>query len=192
MSASRGRHRRSGGMKDRRWLVPLAAIGVVVIVAVVLAVVILPPRNSTNSDSASSSAHHGSTTQAIRTTSTTASTTTSTTAPTTTSTTAPLPATSSVVVDVLNASGATGLAAQTAAGLRQDGFGVSGTGNASSNIAAGGPSEIYYGPDGLPAAHTLAASLNGPVSYIANSMLGDSNLILWVANAQLTVTATTG
>jgi hypothetical protein len=38
----------------------------------------------------------------------------------------------------------------------------------------------------------LAASLNGPVSYIANSMLGDNNLILWVANAQLTVTATTG
>jgi len=174
---------------------PLAAIGVVVvIVAVVLAVVILPSQNSTNSDSASSSAHHGSTTQAIRTTSTTASTTasttTSTTAPTT-STTAPLPAASSVVVDVLNASGATGLAAQTAAGLRQDGFGVSGIGNASSNIPAGGPSEIYYGPDALPAAHTLAASLNGPVSYIADSMLGDNNLILWVANAQLTVTATT-
>jgi hypothetical protein len=174
-------------MKDRRWLMPLAAIGVVVIVAVVLAVVILPSRNSTKSDSASTSAHHGSTTQPIRTT----STTTSTTASTTTSTTAPLPATSSVVVDVLNASGATGLAAQTAAGLRQDGFGVSGIGNASSNIAPGGPSEIYYGPDGLPAAHALAASLNGPVSYIADSMLGDNNLILWVANAQLTVTATT-
>ena len=168
---------------------PLAAIGVV-IVAVVLAVVILSSRNSNNSGTATS-AHHGTTTQAIRTTSTTASTTTSTTASTTTSTTAPLPATSSVVVDVLNASGATGLAAQTAAGLRQDGFGVSGIGNASSNIAAGGPSQIYYGPDGLPAAHTLAASLNGPVTYIANSMLGGNNLILWIANAQLTVTATT-
>jgi hypothetical protein len=178
-------------MKDRRWLMPLAAIGVVVIVAVVLAAVILPSRNSDNSGTATS-AHHGTTTQAIRATSTTASTTTSTTASTTTSTTAPLPATSSVVVDVLNASGATGLAAQTAAGLRLDGFGVSGIGNASSNIAPGGPSQIYYGPDGLPAAHTLAASLNGPVTYIANSMLGGNNLILWVANAQLTVTATTG
>ena len=190
MNASRGRHRRSGGMKDRRWLFPLAALGVVVIVAVVLAVVILSSRNSNNSGTATS-AHHGTTTQAIRATSTTASTTTSTTASTTTSTTAPLPATSSVVVDVLNASGATGLAAQTAAGLRQDGFGVSGIGNASSNIAAGGPSQIYYGPDGLPAAHTLAASLNGPVTYIANSMLGGNNLILWIANAQLTVTTTT-
>jgi cytoskeletal protein RodZ len=180
-------------MKDRRKLMPLAAIGVVVIVAVVLAVVILSSRNSKNShsDSASSSAHHGSTTQAIRTTSTTASTTTTTTASTTTTTTVPLPATSSVVVDVLNASGATGLAAQTAAGLRLDGFGVSGIGNASSNIAPGAPSQIYYGPDGLPAAHTLAASLNGPVSYVADSALGDNNLILWVANAQLTVTATT-
>lgn len=179
-------------MNDRRWLMPLAAIGVVVIVAVVLAVVILTSRNSNNSDTASSSAHHGTTTtQAIRTTSTTASPTTSTTASTTTSTTTPLPATSSVVVDVLNASGATGLAAQTAAGLRQDGFGVSGIGNASSNIAAGGPSQIYYGPDGLPAAHRLAASLNGPVTYIADSMLGDNNLILWAANAELTVTATT-
>jgi hypothetical protein len=177
-------------MKDRRWLFPLAALGVVVIVAVVLAVVILSSRNSNNSGTATS-AHHGTTTQAIRETSTTASTTTSTTASTTTSTTAPLPATSSVVVDVLNASGATGLAAQTAAGLRQDGFGVSGIGNASSNIAPGGPSQIYYGPDGLPAAHTLAASLNGPVTYIANSMLGGNNLILWIANAQLTVTTTT-
>jgi LytR cell envelope-related transcriptional attenuator len=177
-------------MKDRRWLFPLAALGVVVIVAVVLAVVILSSRNSNNSGTATS-AHHATTTQAIRATSTTASTTTSTTASTTTSTTAPLPATSSVVVDVLNASGATGLAAQTAAGLRQDGFGVSGIGNASSNIAPGGPSQIYYGPDGLPAAHTLAASLNGPVTYIANSMLGGNNLILWIANAQLTVTTTT-
>ena len=90
MSASRGSHRRSGGMNDRRWLMPLAAIGVVVIVAVVLAVVILTSRNSNNSDTASSSAHHGTTTtQAIRTTSTTASPTTSTTASTTTSTTDP-------------------------------------------------------------------------------------------------------
>ena len=63
--------------------------------------------------------------------------------------------------------------------------------NASSNIAVGGPSQIYYGPDGLPAAHTLAASLNGPVTDIANPMLGDNNLIMWVANAELTVTATT-
>jgi hypothetical protein len=184
MSASRGRHRRSGAMKHRRWLIPLAAGGVVAIVAALLAVVILPSRKSNDTDSATSPAHRASTTQAVRTTSTTASTTTST--------TAPLPAKSLVTVDVLNASGATGLAAQMAAGLRQTGFGVSGIGNASSNIAPGGPSEIYYGPDGLPAAHTLAVSLNGPVSYIANSMLGGNNLILWVANAQLTVTTTTG
>lgn len=184
MSASRGRHRRSGAMKHRRWLITIAAIGVVAIVAALLAVVILPSRKSNPTGSAASPAHRGSTTQAIRTTSTTASTTTST--------TAPLPAKSLVTVDVLNASGAAGLAAQTAAGLRQNGFGVSGIGNASSNIAPGGPSEIYYGPDGLPAAHTLAASLNGPVTYIANSTLGGNNLILWIANAQLTVTTTTG
>jgi LCP family protein required for cell wall assembly len=110
--------------------------------------------------------------------------------PPTPTTTPPLPD-SSVSVDVLNASGGGYLASDTASGLRQHGFVITGIDNAPSVIAAGDPSEIFYGPTGLPAAHTLADSLNGAVTYVADSSLTGNNVTLWVAGTQLTVTTTT-
>jgi LCP family protein required for cell wall assembly len=110
---------------------------------------------------------------------------------TTTTTTAPPLANSSVSVDVLNASGAGLLATDTAAGLRKNGFVITGIDNAPSLIPAGEPSEIYYGPSGLPAAHTLADSLKGKVTYVPDSSLTGNDLSLWVASAALTVTTPT-
>ena len=109
---------------------------------------------------------------------------------TTTTTTAPPLASSAVSVDVLNASGAGLLATDTAAGLRKNGFVITGINNAPSLIPAGDPSEIYYGPSGLPAAHTLADSLKGKVTFLPDSTLAGNNVTLWVANAALTVTPT--
>ena len=96
-----------------------------------------------------------------------------------------------VSVNVLNASGGGLLATETAQALRKDGFQISGINNAPSVIAAGDPSEIFYGPTGLPAAKTLAASLQGKVSYVPDPSLTGNNVNLWVANAMLTVTTTT-
>ena len=191
MSASRGRHRRPQTSYRRRFV--LASVILVVIVAAAAILLVSTSKKGSPTDSPTSIARHTSTTLAIKKRSTTARTTTTvrTTTTTTTTTTIPVPADSSVTVDVLNASGENGLAAQTSAALMQSGFGVSGVGNASSNIAAGNPSQIYYGPGGLPAAHALANSLSGPVSYVPNSSLGGNNLILWIANG-LTVTSTTG
>lgn len=110
---------------------------------------------------------------------------------TTTTTTAPPLADRAVSVDVLNASGAGLLATDTADGLRTDGFVITGIDNAPSLIPAGDPSEIYYGPSGLPAARTLADSLRGKVTYVPDSSLTGNDLSLWVASAALTVTTTT-
>jgi LCP family protein required for cell wall assembly len=110
---------------------------------------------------------------------------------TTTTTTAPPLANSAVSVNVLNASGGGLLATDTAQGLRQHGFVITGINNAPSDIAAGDPSEIFYGPSGLPAAKTLAASLVGKVTYVPDPTLTGNDLNLWVANATLTVTTTT-
>jgi hypothetical protein len=101
-----------------------------------------------------------------------------------------LPANSAVTVDVLNASGSGDLAGSTATGLRNSGFVVSGVNNAPNVIPPGGPSQIIYGPAGLPAAHALANSLNGPVSYVPSSFLAGNNVTLLVANPQLTVNST--
>jgi LCP family protein required for cell wall assembly len=109
----------------------------------------------------------------------------------TTTTTAPPLANRAVSVNVLNASGGGQLASQTASGLEQDGFVVTGVNNAPSVIASGDPSEIFYGSSGLPAAHTLADSLKGAVTYVSSPLLTGNNLILWVANAGLTVDTTT-
>lgn len=110
---------------------------------------------------------------------------------TTTTTTAPPLANSAVSVNVLNASGGGLLATDTAQGLGQHGFVITGINNAPSVIAAGDPSEIFYGPSGLPAAKTLAASLVGKVKYVPDPALTGNDLNLWVANATLTVTTTT-
>ena len=101
----------------------------------------------------------------------------------TTTTTAPPLANRAVSVNVLNASGGGQLASQTASGLEQDGFAVTGVNNAPSVIASGDPSEIFYGTSGLPAAHTLADSLTGGVTYVADPTLTGNNLTLLVANA---------
>jgi LCP family protein required for cell wall assembly len=111
--------------------------------------------------------------------------------PSTTTTTAPPLANSAVSVDVLNASGAGLLATDTAAALKENGFVITGINNAPSLIPAGEPSEIYYGPSGLPAAHTLADSLEGKVTYVPDSSLTGNDLSLWIASAALTVTTTT-
>ena len=110
---------------------------------------------------------------------------------TTTTTTAPPLANSKVSVDVLNASGGGLLATDTASGLRQHGFVISGINNAPSVIPPGNPSEIFYGPTGLPAAHTLAASLQGKVTYVPEASLTGNDVTLWVASAKLTVIPTT-
>jgi LCP family protein required for cell wall assembly len=105
----------------------------------------------------------------------------------TTTTTAPPLADSAVAVDVLNASGGGLLATDTAEGLRKNGFEITGIDNAPSLIPAGEPSEIYYGPSGLPAAQTLADSLKGSVTYVPDSSLTGNDVTLWIANASLTV-----
>jgi LCP family protein required for cell wall assembly len=111
---------------------------------------------------------------------------------TTTTTTAPPLANSAVSVNVLNASGGGLLATDTADNLRKDGFAITGVNDAPSVIAAGNPSEIFYGPSGLPAAKTLAASLQGDkVTYVPAPTLSGNSVTLWVANAKLTVTTTT-
>jgi LCP family protein required for cell wall assembly len=109
----------------------------------------------------------------------------------TTTTAAPPLANSAVSVDVLNASGGGLLATDTSEALRGDGFEITGVNNAPSTIAAGDPSEIFYGPSGLPAAHTLADSLKGKVTYVPAPSLTGNDVTLWVANDQLTVTTTT-
>jgi LCP family protein required for cell wall assembly len=115
-----------------------------------------------------------------------------TTPPATTTTTAAPPLQNGAVsVDVLNASGAGLLATDTARALEQNGFGITGINNAPRLIAAGDPSEIFYGPSGLPAARTLADSLNGSVTYVPEPGLSGNDLTLWVANAQLTVIPST-
>ena len=55
--------------------------------------------------------------------------------------------------------------------LEKNGFVITGINNAPSVIPAGEPSEIYYGPSGLPAAHTLADSLEGKVTYVPDASL---------------------
>ena len=92
---------------------------------------------------------------------------------TTTPTTVPTEAHSEVSVNVLNASTVNDIAHSTAAALTTQGFEVAQIGDASSQLTAGGPSEILYGPTGYEAALTLDSVLSGPVTYVA-----DSNLVV--------------
>ncbi len=106
---------------------------------------------------------------------------------TTSNPTDPLLPDRSVTVQVLNASGSGELATKTAVALKKAGFVISSVNDAPSVISPGDPSDIFYGSTGLTAARTLAAVLNGLVSYIPDSSLVDNNVSLWIANAQLTV-----
>jgi len=161
----------------RRRLFAAGAIGVLAVAAVLVAVALIAARGGTAPQSSAAPAAHTSTT--LKKGSEPALTT------------PPPPAPSAVSVDVLNASQSDGVAGHTAAGLTQDGFAVSAVGNAPSKIASGNPSTILYGPAGLPAAHTLAASLSGAVALVANPMLTGNHVVLWVANPQLTVSSST-
>jgi hypothetical protein len=177
MSPAHARQREPG-MLGRRRLLIVIGLGAVIVVALVLVLVVVP-STKTPTGASNAAASNGSSSGA-NTTAATASTTTTT-----------LPPNSAVTVSVLNASDTNGLAAQTGAALTQAGFTVSGVGNAASKIAAGSPSQIYYGPGGLPAAHALGNALSGPISYVTNATLTGDSVILWIANAQLNVTTGT-
>ena len=106
----------------------------------------------------------------------------------TTTTTVPTEAHSQVIVNVLNASTVNDIAHSTATALTAQGFKVAEIGDASSQLAAGGPSEILYGPTGYEAALTLDSVLSGPVTYVADSTLSGQTVSLLIAGSQLTVT----
>jgi LCP family protein required for cell wall assembly len=107
---------------------------------------------------------------------------------TTTTTTAPTEPHGQVGVDVLNASTVNGIAHTTSLALTAQGFDVTGIGNASTQLAFGSPSEILYGQAGTEAAHTLAASLGGPVNLVPDPGLSGPTVSLLIAGSQLTVT----
>ncbi len=106
----------------------------------------------------------------------------------TTTTTVPTEVHSQVLVNVLNASTVNDIAHSTATALIAQGFKVAEIGDASSQLAAGGASEILYGPTGYKAALTLDSVLSGPVAYVADSALSGQTVSLLIAGSQLTVT----
>ncbi|MGH9062752.1 MAG: LCP family protein, partial [Acidimicrobiales bacterium] len=108
--------------------------------------------------------------------STTTTTSTTTPASTTTTTTQPILSPSSVSVDVLNGSGATGQATQAAAGLRSAGFTVISYGDASSYGHA--TSTVAYGPGNAEAAATVASYVEGGATPEADASLGGSTVVL--------------
>jgi hypothetical protein len=107
---------------------------------------------------------------------------------TTTTTTVPTEAHSKVSVNVLNASTVDGIAHSTATALSAQGFTIAQIGDASTQLTAGGPSEILYGPTGYEAALTLDSVLSGPVSYVADSSLSGQTVSLLIAGSGLAVT----
>jgi LCP family protein required for cell wall assembly len=111
---------------------------------------------------------------------------------TTTTTTVPTEAHGLVGVDVFNASAVSGLAGLTATALSAQGFHVTGVDNASTELPAGGPSEILFGPSGSEAAHTLASVLSGPVTLVPDSSLSGQTVSLLIAGSQLTVGGSSG
>ena len=93
-----------------------------------------------------------------------------------------------ISVNVLNASTVNGIAHTTAAALTGQGFTIDQIGNATSELEAGGPSEILFGPTGLGAAVTLGSVLSGGVTYMPDSSLSGQTVSLLVAGSQLAVT----
>jgi len=92
-----------------------------------------------------------------------------------------------VDVQVLNASSVTGIAHATATALTQSGFQVVEVGDAPKPLAPGSPSQIWYGPTGLAAAHSLGAGLSGSISYVPDPSLSGNTVTLFVAGSELTV-----
>jgi LCP family protein required for cell wall assembly len=97
----------------------------------------------------------------------------------------PTLAPSAVSVQVFNASTVGGIAHKTATSLTAAGFVIASVGNAPSQISPGDPTEIWYGPTGLEAAHTLAAALSNPVAYVPDPSLAGNTVALLIANAQV-------
>ena len=98
-----------------------------------------------------------------------------------------LPPTSSVTVEVLNADGSDERPIATYLSLVNVGFPISSVGTAPRLITGGGPSEIFYGPSGRPAAETLRHWLIGPVKDLQDANLSGNNLELWIASPLLGV-----
>ncbi len=166
----------ASGPDRRRWKLA-GLVGAVVVAGVLVALAVEPSGGGTSSQQTKARVRRTTTTVLPK--------------PTTTTTTAPLPPNTAVTVQVLNASGSGQLATNTASALKTLGFAISGVNNAPSVIAPGQPSDIFYGPTGLPAAHTLANVIVGAVSYIPDASLTGNNVSLWIANAQMSVSTTT-
>lgn len=95
---------------------------------------------------------------------------------------------SSVSVEVENGSGAPGQAAQAAQGLRSAGFGLAGTGDASSFAHTG--SVVSFGPGQQAAAETLAAHVEGPVTVVEDTTMGGSAVLLVTGSGFQGISAT--
>jgi hypothetical protein len=116
----------------------------------------------------------------------------SATKPTTTTTSVVPPISPSLVqVQVLNASSVAGIAHTTATELTSAGYDVTEIGNATTSIASGSPSEIMYGPSGLPAAHALGDALSGDITYVSDPSLAGNTVSLLIAGSGLTVNGAT-
>jgi hypothetical protein len=92
-----------------------------------------------------------------------------------------------VQVQVFNASSVGGIAHSTGAALTAAGFNVTQVGNAPSKLAAGSPSQIWYGPSGSEAAHAVGAVLNGSFTYVAAPTLTGNTVAVLIAGSDLTV-----
>ena len=102
----------------------------------------------------------------------------------------PTLARSLVSVEVFNASTVSGIAHDTATKLTTAGFTIATIGNAPSQITPGDPSEIWYGPTGLEAAHTLGAALSGATEYVPDPSLTGNTVALLIAGSALTLKST--
>jgi LCP family protein required for cell wall assembly len=92
-----------------------------------------------------------------------------------------------VDVQVLNASTVSGIAHTTGADLSAAGYDVTEVGDAPTPITPGGNSEIWYGPTGLDAAHSLGSALNGTITYVPDPSLSGNTVDLLIAGSSLTV-----
>jgi LCP family protein required for cell wall assembly len=99
-----------------------------------------------------------------------------------------------VDVQVFNANAVSGMAHDTAAALTSAGYDVTEIGDAPTTFPAGKPEEIWYGPTGEEAAHTLGASLLVPITYVSDPSLTGNTVALFVVGSTLSVkpSATTG
>ncbi len=96
-----------------------------------------------------------------------------------------------VDVQVFNAGAAGGLAHETGTALTDDGYNVVEVGDAPTPIPTGKPEQIWYGPTGLEAAHTLGASVKGPITYVSDPSLSGNTVALFIVGSSLSVTTTT-